>query len=59
MKGAEAIGHIAQIDPETWEIVATGFRNQYDAAFNREGELPMMQTWSGISVSLVQHGSID
>jgi putative heme-binding domain-containing protein len=42
MKGAEApLGHVAQIDPEgkTWEIVATGFRNQYDAAFNREGEL--------------------
>ena len=35
------LGHIAQIDPEgkTWEVVATGFRNQYDAAFNREGEL--------------------
>ncbi len=42
MKGAEApLGHIARIDPEgkTWEIVATGFRNQYDAAFNRDGEL--------------------
>lgn len=42
MKGARApVGHIAQIDPEgkTWEIIATGFRNQYDAAFNREGEL--------------------
>ena len=42
MTGAEApLGHIAQIDPEgkTWEIVATGFRNQYDAAFNRDGEL--------------------
>lgn len=42
MKGAEApLGHIAKIDPEgkSWEIVATGFRNQYDAAFNREGEL--------------------
>jgi len=42
MRGAEApLGHIAQIDPEgkTWEIVATGFRNQYDAAVNREGEL--------------------
>ncbi len=42
MVGAEApLGHIAQIDPEgkTWEIVATGFRNQYDAAVNREGEL--------------------
>ena len=41
-KGAEApLGHVAQIDPEgkTWEVVATGFRNQYDAAFNREGEL--------------------
>ena len=42
MKGARApVGHIAQIDPEgeSWEIIATGFRNQYDAAFNREGEL--------------------
>ncbi|MEO0415614.1 MAG: hypothetical protein AAF226_11745, partial [Verrucomicrobiota bacterium] len=42
MKGAEApLGHFAQIDPEgkTWDVVATGFRNQYDAAFNREGEL--------------------
>lgn len=42
MVGAEApLGHIAQIDPdgETWEIVATGFRNPYDAAVNREGEL--------------------
>jgi putative heme-binding domain-containing protein len=42
MKGTEAPrGHIAQIDPEgkTWEIVATGFRNQYDAAFNQDGEL--------------------
>jgi putative heme-binding domain-containing protein len=41
-KGAEApLGHIAQIDPEgkEWEIIATGFRNHYDAAFNREGEL--------------------
>ncbi|MEK9634966.1 MAG: hypothetical protein VW622_14095, partial [Opitutae bacterium] len=42
MKGAEApLGHIAQIDPEgkTWEVMSTGFRNQYDAAVNREGEL--------------------
>lgn len=42
MAGTEAPrGHIAQIDPEgkTWEVVATGFRNQYDAAVNREGEL--------------------
>lgn len=42
MVGVEAPrGHIAQIDPEgkTWEILATGFRNQYDAAVNREGEL--------------------
>ena len=42
MKGAEApLGHIAQIDPEgkTWEVLSTGFRNQYDAAVNREGEL--------------------
>jgi putative heme-binding domain-containing protein len=42
MKGVIAPrGHMAQIDPEgkTWEIIATGFRNQYDAAFNRDGEL--------------------
>ena len=42
MKGAEApLGHIAQIDPEgkTWEVLSTGFRNQYDAAINREGEI--------------------
>jgi putative heme-binding domain-containing protein len=42
MVGVEAPrGHIAQIDPEgkTWEIVATGFRNQYDAAVNSDGEL--------------------
>ncbi|MEO0448428.1 MAG: hypothetical protein AAF191_20380, partial [Verrucomicrobiota bacterium] len=42
MSGAEApLGHIAQIDPEgkTWDVIATGFRNQYDAAVNREGEL--------------------
>jgi putative heme-binding domain-containing protein len=42
MKGVEApLGHIAQIDPEgkTWEILATGFRNQYDAAYNWKGEL--------------------
>ena len=42
MKGVVAPrGHMAQIDPEgkTWEIIATGFRNQYDAAFNRDGEL--------------------
>ncbi|MDF1741632.1 MAG: c-type cytochrome [Verrucomicrobiales bacterium] len=42
MVGAEApLGHVAQIDPEgkKWEIVATGFRNQYDLAINREGEL--------------------
>lgn len=42
MKGVKApVGHIAKIDPEgkSWEVIATGFRNQYDAAFNREGEL--------------------
>ena len=42
MKGAVApLGHIAQIDPEgkTWDVMSTGFRNQYDAAINREGEL--------------------
>ena len=34
-------GWIARIDPEgkTWELIASGFRNEFDAAFNREGEL--------------------
>ncbi len=34
-------GWIARTDPDGqhWELLATGFRNQYDAAFNREGEL--------------------
>ncbi len=42
MKGAEApLGHFAQIDPEgkSWDVIATGFRNQYDAAYNRAGQL--------------------
>jgi putative heme-binding domain-containing protein len=32
---------IAKTDPEgkTWELIATGCRNTYDAAFNRDGEL--------------------
>ena len=34
-------GWSAKTDPEgaPWEIIATGFRNEYDAAFNRHGEL--------------------
>lgn len=34
-------GYICKIDPEgkNWELLATGFRNEYDAAFNRDGEL--------------------
>ncbi len=34
-------GFIARTDPDgkEWELVATGFRNEFDAAFNREGEL--------------------
>lgn len=42
MKGVEAPrGWIAKTDPNgrDWEIIATGFRNEYDAAFNRDGEL--------------------
>ena len=42
MKGALApLGFIAKCDPDgkNVEIIATGFRNQYDAAFNRQGEL--------------------
>lgn len=34
-------GWIAKTDPEgkTWELIASGFRNQYDAAFNTLGDL--------------------
>ena len=42
MKGTPAPGGwIAKTDPEgkTWELIATGFRNQYDASFNRNGNL--------------------
>ncbi|RFC43716.1 MAG: Glucose/arabinose dehydrogenase, beta-propeller fold [Verrucomicrobia bacterium] len=42
MKGVLAPrGWIAKTDPDgkKWEIVATGFRNPYDAAFDRSGEL--------------------
>ncbi len=42
MKGVPAPGGwIAKTDPngENWELIATGFRNQYDAAFDRNGEL--------------------
>mgnify|MGYP001943007021 CR=1 FL=1 len=42
MKGVEAPrGWICKTDPEgrNWEVVATGFRNEYDIDFNLEGEL--------------------
>ena len=42
MKGVLAPGGwIAKTDPEgkTWELLATGFRNQYDAGYNLDGDL--------------------
>ena len=42
MKGTPAPGGwIGKTDPdgESWELIATGFRNQYDASFDRNGEL--------------------
>jgi len=42
MKGVLAPGGwIAKTDPEgkSWELISTGFRNEYDAAFNRNGDL--------------------
>jgi putative heme-binding domain-containing protein len=42
MKGVLAPGGwIAKVDPDgkNWELICTGFRNEYDAAFNHEGEL--------------------
>ena len=34
-------GWVAKTDPDgkKWELVTTGFRNQYDAAFNKDGSL--------------------
>lgn len=34
-------GWVAKTDPDgkTWELITTGFRNEYDAAFNRQGDL--------------------
>lgn len=42
MRGTRAPGgYICRIDPEgrNWELIATGFRNQFDGAFNADGEL--------------------
>lgn len=42
MRGTPAPGgYISKVssDGKTWELMAVGFRNQYDAAFNAEGEL--------------------
>ena len=42
MRGVRAPGgFVARIDPDgkDWELVATGFRNEFDAAFNADGEL--------------------
>ncbi|MCA8992505.1 MAG: c-type cytochrome [Planctomycetaceae bacterium] len=42
MKGVPAPGgYVSRIDPDgkEWELVTVGFRNEYDAAFNADGEL--------------------
>jgi putative heme-binding domain-containing protein len=42
MKGVLAPGGwIAKTDPDgkSWELISSGYRNQYDAAFNRHGDL--------------------
>lgn len=40
----DRVGYVARVDPdgESWEVIAGGFRNQFDLAFNRDGE---MFTW--------------
>ncbi len=40
----QRVGYIAKVDPagNSWEVVAGGFRNQVDVAFNQDGE---MFTW--------------
>ncbi len=37
----DRVGHILRVDPEgkQWTAIAGGFRNQFDAAFNSDGEL--------------------
>jgi len=42
MRGKRAPGgYICRTDPggKEWELIATGFRNEFDAAYNQEGEL--------------------
>lgn len=42
MRGTRAPGgYICRIDPDgkNWELMATGFRNEFDAAYNADGEL--------------------
>jgi putative heme-binding domain-containing protein len=42
MKGVLAPGgYICKVDPDgkNWELISTGYRNEFDAAFNRQGEL--------------------
>lgn len=42
MKGSPAPGgYVSRIDPDgkNWELVTAGFRNQYDAALNADGDL--------------------
>src|SRR5262249_31513588 len=42
MKGVLAPGgYICKVDPDgkNWELISTGYRNEFDAAFNRQGEV--------------------
>ena len=41
LKSGAPAGYIARMTPDgkEWTLVSTGLRNQYDAAFNRDGEL--------------------
>ena len=38
---SDRVGHILRTDPEgrTWEVIAGGFRNAFDMAFNADGEM--------------------
>ena len=49
------------LDGRHWELICIGFRNVYDAAFNREGDLsPTMPIWNLIWVppGIAQPGSV-
>jgi glucose/arabinose dehydrogenase len=47
-------GWICKVTPDgkRWEVISSGYRNEYDIALNTEGEMLLMTpTWSGTSAA--------